>query len=143
MIAAVDCKRIFTPQFVKTRMFGFSPMDLGTGLFVAIKGLDTLRRDLRHANVFQSEHPTTIPNQLYNRANNRSESRKQAPSQLRNVDVPQRFNIPRFLPLLVIGLARAVFIEFTGYYQDPIEYGTHWNFFITLAVIEASSTIVF
>jgi phosphatidylinositol glycan class W len=121
VIAAVDCKRVFAPQFVKTQLFGFSPMDLGTGIFVAVKGLDTLRRDLRDTNVFQSKTPTTKPHQTY------SGKRKSSKS---------NFFVPRFLPLLVIGLARAIFVLKTGYYQDPTEYGLHWNFFITLAIVE-------
>lgn len=104
-------------------------MDLGTGVFVAVKGLDTLRRDLRRANVFQTQPPTTIPNQL-----NDSKSKTKKSESTR---------IPRFLPLLVIGLARAAFVQFSGYYQDPLEYGTHWNFFITLAIIEVMIKLLF
>ncbi|KAI6242613.1 hypothetical protein M3Y99_00165700 [Aphelenchoides fujianensis] len=45
---------------------------------------------------------------------------------------------PRFLIFLLIGGARSLFIAVSGYFQDPIEYGTHWNFFLTLAVLQVS-----
>lgn len=132
MIAAVDCKQIFAPKFAKTQIFGFSPMDLGTGLFVAIKAFEVLRRDLQKSS--QTERPTTIPNQLY--SDDRSPKRIPKKVKIKHVESARKSRIPRFLPLLLIGLARAAFVEYSGYYQNPLEYGTHWNFFITLAVIE-------
>lgn len=39
------------------------------------------------------------------------------------------------LPLIVIGLARTVIVKTLGYQEHVSEYGIHWNFFITLAVL--------
>lgn len=124
VIAAVDCKRIFASQFAKTQTYGLSPMDMGTGLFVAVRALDSLRRDLRRSNAFDS-------------AKKASRQVKQQTKESNG------FQVPRFLPLLLIGLARVAFVEFSGYYQDPTEYGTHWNFFISLALIEVSTICMF
>lgn len=62
VISAVDCRHIFRDDFGKTHTYGYSPMDLGTGLFVAVRALDSLRRDLRKVNFFQAELPTTGQN---------------------------------------------------------------------------------
>lgn len=134
MIAAVDCRKIFALQFVKTQTYGFSPMDLGTGLFVAVRALDSLRRDLRRTNAFRTERQITKQRSpLFN-----DKPPKRPTKQTQDEQQQKGFQVPRFLPLLLIGLARVAFVVFSGYYQDPTEYGTHWNFFITLALIEVN-----
>ena len=39
------------------------------------------------------------------------------------------------LPLLSAGLARLVCVKSAQYQEHASEYGTHWNFFLTLAVV--------
>ena len=45
------------------------------------------------------------------------------------------------LPLIILGLMRFASIYSTGYQQHISEYGVHWNFFFTLAVVKIFSSI--
>ncbi|XP_015239136.1 PREDICTED: phosphatidylinositol-glycan biosynthesis class W protein [Cyprinodon variegatus] len=47
-------------------------------------------------------------------------------------------------PLVALGLARLVSIKMTGYHEHVTEYGIHWNFFFTLAIVRvlASALLV-
>ncbi|KAI6172393.1 UBC core domain-containing protein [Aphelenchoides besseyi] len=112
VIAAVDTQ-IFPRRFEKTRTYGLSPMDLGTGFFICVHSLTLLRSDLQR---------------LFSK-NLNIEGVKRKSSTIWN-------QMPKFLPFLIIGLARTIFILVSGYYQDPVEYGLHWNFFLTLALIQ-------
>ena len=43
------------------------------------------------------------------------------------------------LPLLLLGLLRLLALSSTGYHHNVTEYGTHWNFFFTLAAVKLLS----
>jgi phosphatidylinositol glycan class W len=45
-------------------------------------------------------------------------------------------------PLLLIGVLRAVSLRAVNYQMHTSEYGTHWNFFVTLAAIAITSALV-
>ena len=42
------------------------------------------------------------------------------------------------MPLFVLGIIRVMVHSAIGYNYSVIEYGLHWNFFITLGVVMAS-----
>ncbi|CAH8287341.1 unnamed protein product [Schistosoma rodhaini] len=46
------------------------------------------------------------------------------------------------IPCLLLGLLRTLFIQLSNYHQSITEYGIHWNFFYTVALIRAISLIM-
>ncbi|KAF2219465.1 GPI-anchored wall transfer protein 1 [Elsinoe ampelina] len=106
-ILAVDFK-VFPRRFAKTESLGTSVMDLGVGSFVFSAGVVSVRQQLKEI----------------------------------NGDIPRSFFIARLknsfrhaLPLLLLGLARLYSVKKLNYVEHVTEYGVHWNFFFTLAVI--------
>ncbi|XP_041865159.1 phosphatidylinositol-glycan biosynthesis class W protein [Melanotaenia boesemani] len=45
-------------------------------------------------------------------------------------------------PLLALGTARLVSIKMTGYHEHVTEYGVHWNFFFTLAIVRVVASLL-
>ncbi|KAM6906834.1 phosphatidylinositol-glycan biosynthesis class W protein [Xenentodon cancila] len=45
-------------------------------------------------------------------------------------------------PLLALGMARLVSVKTTGYHEHVTEYGVHWNFFFTLAVVRVVASML-
>lgn len=45
-------------------------------------------------------------------------------------------------PLIVLGMGRLVSIKMTSYHEHVSEYGVHWNFFFTLAIVRVVASVL-
>jgi len=45
-------------------------------------------------------------------------------------------SIKQAAPLLILGLLRVLTVKTADYHEHVSEYGVHWNFFFTLAVVQ-------
>uniref|UniRef100_UPI0037E7157C phosphatidylinositol-glycan biosynthesis class W protein n=1 Tax=Semicossyphus pulcher TaxID=241346 RepID=UPI0037E7157C len=45
-------------------------------------------------------------------------------------------------PLVVLGMGRLVSLKMTGYQEHVTEYGVHWNFFFTLAIVRVVTSLI-
>ena len=50
--------------------------------------------------------------------------------------------LKKVFPLLVVGFIRWASTAATGYHVDPTEYGIHWNFFMSLAIVHTASIVL-
>ncbi|KAF8912517.1 GWT1-domain-containing protein [Mucidula mucida] len=104
-ILAVDFP-IFPRNLAKCESFGVSLMDLGVGSFVFSQGVVSAIPVLKN------------------------------PAYLASPFLPKLFaTTKKVLPLLALGLLRIVLVKGTEYPEHESEYGTHWNFFITMALL--------
>lgn len=108
-ILAVDF-HIFPRKFAKTETFGYSLMDTGVGLFIFANALVA-----PEAREFSSHRQAGF--------------RETIKKNMKNC-------IQSCLSLLLLGVGRVMIVEYTVYQKHVTEYGTHWNFFITLAVVK-------
>lgn len=114
-ILAVDF-RIFPRKFAKTEVFGYSLMDTGVGLFILSNALVA---------------PETRDFSIHRQAGFQEILTKNIKSCFRSC-----------VPLLVLGLGRFVTVEYMGYQKHVTEYGIHWNFFMTLAVVKLFTSMI-
>ncbi|KAI0301405.1 GWT1-domain-containing protein [Russula brevipes] len=107
-ILAVDFP-VFPRALAKCETYGVSFMDMGVGAFVFSQGV------VSAIPVIQSvKYPAHL----------RPPLRVEILSVLR-----------KSLPVLVLGLVRVALVKGTQYPEHVTEYGVHWNFFLTLAMI--------
>ncbi|CUM66484.1 uncharacterized protein PRCAT00004150001 [Priceomyces carsonii] len=109
-ILAVDFP-IFPRRFAKVETWGTSMMDLGVGSFVFSMGLVNSRSVLKR--LLYSKYKFTWSNYL---------------GLIKN-------NTVKAIPVLVLGLIRLASVKSLDYQEHVTEYGTHWNFFITLGLL--------
>ncbi|GAA5909839.1 hypothetical protein JCM8208_000965 [Rhodotorula glutinis] len=111
-ILAVDFPA-FPREFAKAESWGTSLMDLGVGAFVFSLGLVAALPFLRQASLPRTASTSTLASYLTSLART---ARKTA-------------------PLVVLGLVRVVMVKGVDYPEHVTEYGVHWNFFFTLALL--------
>jgi len=114
-ILAVDF-RIFPRKFAKTEVFGYSLMDTGVGLFILANAL------------------------VAPEARDFSITRQGGFREILTRNMKSCFR--SCMPLLVLGFGRFVVVEYVGYQKHVTEYGVHWNFFITLAVVKLFTSMI-
>lgn len=104
-ILAVDFP-VFPRRFAKTESYGTSLMDMGVGSFVFAAGIVAARQQLK-------------------------ERHAGAPSYIGRI----LRSLRHALPLFVLGLIRLWSVKGLDYAEHVSEYGVHWNFFFTLALL--------
>ncbi|KAJ7581511.1 GWT1-domain-containing protein [Mycena floridula] len=104
-ILAVDFPA-FPRSLAKCETFGVSLMDIGVGSFVFSQGVVSAIPFLKN------------------------------PKHLVSPLTPKLYStIRKVFPVLLLGFVRVAVVKATGYPEHESEYGRHWNFFFTLAVI--------
>ncbi|KAF8607314.1 hypothetical protein BDV93DRAFT_488337 [Ceratobasidium sp. AG-I] len=110
-ILAVDFQ-VFPRMLSKCESWGVSVMDLGVGSFVFSQGVVSAIPMIKNPGMLQG---AVLPKVL---------------TTLRKV-----------IPLLVLGLVRVLAVKGTEYPEHVTEYGVHWNFFITMALLPPASVL--
>ncbi|KAF8558649.1 GWT1-domain-containing protein [Imleria badia] len=104
-ILAVDFP-VFPRSLAKCETYGVSLMDCGVGSFVFSQGI-----------------VSAIP-------------LIKDPSQLHADVKPKLYRIiKKILPVIILGIVRVLLVKGTEYPEHVTEYGVHWNFFLTLAIL--------
>jgi len=111
-ILAVDFP-VFPRELAKCETFGVSLMDLGVGSFVFSQGIVS--------SIPLLKDPTYLTSPLW----------------------PKLISVTKKnLPIIFLGLIRVLLVKGTEYPEHESEYGTHWNFFITLALLPILQTVL-
>ncbi|CAI4221335.1 unnamed protein product [Auanema sp. JU1783] len=110
-ILAVDFP-LFPERFHKTEHYGHSLMDIGVSAFVVSASMS---------------------------------SRLKTSSMIEGKELRQKSKWwwlkSSYFVLPLIGLTRTVVVSFLGYHQPVTEYGVHWNFFYTIAILRIVSKL--
>lgn len=110
-ILAVDF-HIFPRRLAKVETYGSGLMDIGIGCFMICHGM--VAREARYPERYNSL-PTVA-------------------GYLRRV----MFGVWKTWPFVLIGALRLLSVKATDYHEHVTEYGVHWNFFFTIAVVRVS-----
>ncbi|CAH7688685.1 GWT1-domain-containing protein [Phakopsora pachyrhizi] len=125
-ILAVDFNS-FPRRFSKTESWGISLMDLGVGSFVFSSGISASSTILKYRT-----------RDLLNNTNHRNLNNCQ--TILNKLEILR--SVRRTLPLVLIGFVRIWFTKSVDYPEHVTEYGVHWNFFFTMAVLSIFGIII-
>ncbi len=141
-ILAVDFA-VFPRRFGKTETFGTSLMDLGVGCFIFSSGFCSRAARLFH------HHSEAAPGAAAaagvsgvvctTTSGSTSESATSRFFRFSKRAAMWR-TTKRCIPLLILGLGRLLVNRKVDYQEHVSEYGVHWNFFLTLAVIQMLAT---
>ena len=120
-ILAVDFP-VFPRRYAKVETWGTSLMDLGVGSFVFSAGVVSARAVVSSSNMATSIHTSNQEPST----SSKSESTFSA-----------RFlkALRHSLPLFLLGFIRLYSVKGLDYAEHVTEYGVHWNFFFTLALL--------
>ncbi|GAA5990615.1 hypothetical protein JCM10908_003156 [Rhodotorula pacifica] len=125
-ILAVDFPA-FPREFAKAETWGTSLMDLGVGSFVfslgLVSALPLLRKSLSLPSPISASPPVSTAT--------RTTDATSSPSYLRTILTSLR----KSLPVIALGLVRVIMVKGVEYPEHVTEYGVHWNFFFTLALL--------
>ena len=111
-ILAVDF-HIFPRRLAKVETYGNGLMDVGIGCFMICHGM--VSREAR-----DPRNHTAFP---------------KVTEYLRSVG----YTAWKTWPFLLVGVLRLLSVKATDYQEHVTEYGVHWNFFFTIAVVRVSS----
>ncbi|XP_002130403.2 glucosaminyl-phosphatidylinositol-acyltransferase PIGW-like [Ciona intestinalis] len=114
-ILAVDFN-VFPRRFAKAENFGMGILDLGVGSFVVSNAL-----------VSQAARN-------WNKIGGRSGLNKSFSFLF--------FQLFSSWPLFLFGFLRLASVKLSGYHEHVSEYGVHWNFFFTLAMVKVLATVI-
>ncbi|KAJ7450043.1 GWT1-domain-containing protein [Mycena galericulata] len=104
-ILAVDFP-VFPRALAKCESYGVSLMDLGVGSFVFSNGVVSAIPLLKD--------PRHLTAPMFPKV---------------------RAVVEKMLPIIALGVVRVLLVKGTEYPEHETEYGTHWNFFLTLALL--------
>ncbi|XP_022087905.1 phosphatidylinositol-glycan biosynthesis class W protein-like isoform X2 [Acanthaster planci] len=112
-ILAVDFP-VFPRRFAKTETYGTGMMDIGVGAFMFMNALVSKEARGVHQNIFSG-----------------------VTGALKSLTK----TVISALPMVILGMVRLASVKSSGYHEHVSEYGVHWNFFFTLAVVIIVSSV--
>ncbi|XP_067864275.1 phosphatidylinositol-glycan biosynthesis class W protein [Heptranchias perlo] len=103
---------IFPRRYAKTETYGTGIMDFGVAAFVFANALVSPEARQRNKNLLHSKFSFAVK------------------------------QIIAVWPLVFLGLARLISVKAVDYHEHVSEYGLHWNFFFTLAIVRTLSSFL-